>query len=193
MRALKPYIFATLGATAAVSAMAITGWTRPATIAERSILGDSLPAVRLQKVDGSWQELHERLGGKPAIIYLYSPAECMGCSDVPMEFRVLRREFPAMQPLLIGISAPASRYATPFRDMRLDGDALVDENNTLLKALGVKSEPLVIVVSASGRILFTDTRATRRSSRYPLSRVLRDVQEALGTPAVSRSASQTGR
>lgn len=150
------------------TAMGMTGLTQRQSVRDYSPLGDTIPWVRLQATDGRWQSLHDRLGGRPAIIYVYDPAECIGCSDLPMEFRVIKNEVPTIQPLLIGTGANVSTFAQPLRDLHLDGAALIDEHNVLLKALKVRAEPLALIVGANGRILFVDTRITSRSSRYPM-------------------------
>jgi peroxiredoxin len=183
-----------LSSLVALSAiMAVTLVTREARSTprrERSVVGDTIPAVRLQDVDGKTVDLKARLRGRASILYVYGLAECLGCANLQMEFRVIQAEAPGVQPILIGTGAPRAQFEQPIRDQQLESAALVDENSAFLKALGAKYEPLVLLVTADGHVVYADTRKSTQSARFPMGKILHDLK-ALVAPAASPSVSSS--
>src|SRR5678816_2588590 len=87
-----------LVATWAVTTAAIKVANRRPTTTDlpsvRFPLGDTLPYVELRTPDGVPISLRQRLGGKPTLLYVFGTRECAGCSNLPLEFEIVRRENP---------------------------------------------------------------------------------------------------
>jgi peroxiredoxin len=171
------------GTVTAVRAM------RPTPAASRSPLGDTLPALTLTTLDGRAVSLRDRVGHRPALIYLFTSAECTGCTDLPLEFRVVRREFPGIEPLLIGSGGPPAAFATSLHDWHLESSALIDANRSILAALRVSSEPLVLLTDSTGRILLVDTRSTSRAAHFPMGEILHGLRAAMTTRSSTQQTS----
>lgn len=150
-------------------------------------LGDSLPDVTLTGLDGRAVNLRRRLGGHPALIYIFGPSECASCSNLALEFKVAQNEVSGLRTLLIGSGARPGVFAPLIRDIGLTDVALVDSARTLLAALRVQREPLVLLADSTGRILLADTRGASRAAQFPMGHVLR------GLKALLVPASQTER
>lgn len=192
MRASTSILYIAIGSALAWAVVAGANWSRPETMRDRNPLGDSLPSLTLQTPDGRLQSLRERLGHRPAVIYVFNQAECLGCSDLPLEFRVIRREMPDVQPLLIGSGAGPAAFSGALHDMHLEDAALIDEKRSLLKALGVSSEPLVILVGPTGRILLVDSRNTSRAARFPMGQVIHDLRSLFASHQHQTDSSSLG-
>jgi peroxiredoxin len=138
-------------------------------------LGDTLPDVAIKRVDGSSVSLHAYVGARPALIYIFGVAECASCSNLPLEFQIVHRQAPGVVPLLIASGAPMDTLLPRVRAVGLETSTLIDERSSLLHALGVAREPLVIMSDSTGRIIFVDTRNAARAAQYPVGHILRDI------------------
>jgi hypothetical protein len=65
---------------------------------------------------------------------------------------------------------------------------LLDPDHRLLTALRIKSAPLVLLVDATGRILFVDSRSSSAAAQFPFGRLL----PLLGGVLQPQSSSKTG-
>src|SRR5262249_32116127 len=90
-------------------------------------LADTLPWLTLETPDGRSAGLHERLGGKPALIYIVNVAECASCSNLEEEFRILNREFPRIRPLVVGSGSKSDVFRPYLQQMHVLESALIDE------------------------------------------------------------------
>jgi peroxiredoxin len=149
-------------------------------------LGDRLPTLALSTIEGRPTTLAERLGGHPALIYVFGVTECASCSNLPLEFKVVQNEAPRLQTLLVGSGADFSSFAPLVRQMGLEKSALVDENRDLIRALGVPSEPAVILVDSTGRILLIDTRGASRAAQFPMGHLLSAIVDAMKPAPILR-------
>jgi hypothetical protein len=142
-------------------ALALRGSARSSDpdLRHRIPLGDTLPWLVLRTAEDSAVNLHDRLHGRPAIIYIANQAECTSCSNLPLEFAIIRKEWPGIQPLLIATGASAAEFDPYLRQLRMQSDALIDEHSSLLKKLDIESEPVSVLVDSTGRILILDLRA----------------------------------
>ncbi len=147
----------------------------------RNPLGEPLPDVVVESPDGTPVRLKARLGGRPALIYVFSAAQCASCSNLSLEFRILHGAYPALQTLLVGSGASRETFRDAFRAMELTDVALVDEPRALLHALSLTREPVVLLADSTGRIVFVDQRSPSQAAQYPIGRVLADLEGALGT------------
>jgi peroxiredoxin len=163
----------------ATTALAAAARSRGDDSTFRNPIGDTLPSLILRLPNGQSQSLRERLGHKPALLYIFNKAECLGCSDLALEFRVIRREAPGVEPLLIGSGSSPADFARALSDIHLEGSALIDEHRSLLAALRVKAEPLVLLVNANGRILVVDNRNTSRAALHPMGEILHELKASL--------------
>lgn len=145
-------------------------------------LGDRLPAVPLRGVDGTSTTLQDRLGHRPAVLYVFSAAQCAGCSNLALEFRILREAFPNVQPLVIGSGSDVETFRPYFEQMGVPDAALVDESRALLRGLDVTREPVVLLTDSTGRILLVDPRSASQAAQYPMGRILADLRGALDAP-----------
>jgi peroxiredoxin len=146
-------------------------------------LGERLPAVRLKTADGRTVTLQERLGHRAAVIYVFSAAQCAGCSNLSLEFRILREAFPNMEPLLIGSGSSPEEFRPYFDQMGVPGAALVDEPRALLRGLGLTQEPVVLVADSTGRVVLVDPRSASQAAQYPMGRILSDLRGAIAATA----------
>jgi peroxiredoxin len=146
-----------------------------------SPLGDRLPAVRVQTPDGASIGLRERIGRRPALIYVFSAGQCAGCSNLALEFKILKDAFPHIQPLLVGSGSSTATFAPYFDQMGGDvpASAVVDEPQALLHALGVAQAPVVLLTDSTGRIVVLDPRSVSQAAQYPMGRILADLRGAL--------------
>lgn len=127
--------------------------------------------------------LHDRLRGRAALIYVVNEAECASCSNLPLEFRIIKKETPGVEPLLIGSGASPKAFAAYLDRMDLAASAMIDEPRSLLRALGLSSEPVAILVDSAGRVLFVDLRSTSKAAQFPMGRVLHDLAAVIGQPS----------
>src|SRR4051794_33684432 len=171
--------FIALGSVLAAGGATVVRAMRPAPMLSRSPLGDTLPALTLTSPDGRPVSLRERIGHHAALIYVFTSAECTGCTDLPLEFRVVRRELPGVEPLLIGSGGPPSAFAGSLHDWHLESSALIDTDRSLLAALRVSAEPLVILTDSTGRILLVDTRSTSRAAHFPMGEILHGLRTVM--------------
>lgn len=144
-----------------------------------SALADTLPWISLETPDGKAINLHNRLAGHPAIIYVVNEAECASCSNLPLEFRVIRQDEPGITPILIASGSSIKTFSPLISQMGLTASALVDEHRELLHALSIESEPVALVVDSTGRIIYMDLRNTSQAAQYPLPRILHDLNGML--------------
>lgn len=159
-------------------------WKRPAAPnASQPVnnpLGDVLPAVQLKHADGTPVSLADRLRGRPALLFVSNLAECRSCSNLPIELRVLRREAPQLETVLIGSGASAEEFRVQFEKMGVaQSEPLVDEHDVLLTRLGLGKTTLVLLADSAGRILFVDSRTAPDRAAFPIGRVIHDLTAAL--------------
>jgi peroxiredoxin len=138
-------------------------------------LGDTLPTVTLKTLDGKPLSLRERLGGRPAVIYVTTVAECASCSNLPLEMEIVRKASPRLEALVIGSGSTIAEFRPYFTQMGMTSSAVVDEDRALLRALHVSAETIVLLVDPTGRIVFADQRASPKRAHYPTSRLLHDM------------------
>jgi peroxiredoxin len=149
-------------------------------------LGDVLPAVQLKRADGTPVSLADRLAGRPALLFVTSLAECRSCSNLPIELRVLKREAPQLETVLVGSGASAAEFRAQFEKMGvLPSDPIVDEHDVLLTRLGLGKTTLVLLADSAGRILFVDSRTPPDRAAFPIGRVIHDLTAALQPSARS--------
>ena len=122
------------------------------------LLGRVLPDLSLRTVTGASIGLHDRLAQQAALLFVVSRAQCTSCSNLPLEFAILRREFPAVQAIVVASGASPEVFRSALDSMSLGENAIVDEHRLLLRAIGWRSEPLTLLVDTGGRILFVDSR-----------------------------------
>src|SRR5262249_26708235 len=122
-------------------------------------LGDTLPTLHLRTPNGAPITLRERLGTRPALLYVFGTSECASCSNLQLEFRIVQQEAPALTPLVIGSGASVETFRPYLAQMGLAASSLVDEDRALLRSLGLAKEPLVLLVGGDGRILLVDPRS----------------------------------
>lgn len=146
----------------------------------RNPLGEPLPDVAVEDSAGRTIRLRDLLGGRPALIYVFSAAQCASCTNLGLEFRILHGAYPTLQTLLIGSGAGRSTFAPAFETMNVAGDAVVDERRALLHALSLTREPVVLLADSTGRIVFVDQRSPSQAAQYPMGHVLADLEGALG-------------
>lgn len=147
----------------------------------RNPLGEPVPDVAVEAPNGTPLRLKARLGGRPALIYVFSAAQCFSCSNLSLEFRILHSAYPGLQTLLVGSGASRETFRDAFRTMELTDAAVVDEPRALLHALSLTREPVVLLADSTGRIVFVDQRSPSQAAQYPMGRVLADLDGALGT------------
>src|SRR5688500_16038508 len=138
-------------------------------------VGSRLPDLDLRRLDGTKVRLQELLRNGPTLMYVMSLAECTACSSLPTELRIVRRQTPRLQAVLIGSGASPERSRALLACMELDDVALIDESQSVLQGLGLDRSPVVVLADSSGRILLLDTRDVSRASQYPMSRILYDM------------------
>jgi peroxiredoxin len=153
-------------------------------------LGDPLPDVALQRLDGRRVMMRPLLEGRPALIYVFGVAECASCTNLALEFRIARREVPELRTVLVGSGAAAEAFGDLVKEMDVEGagkgEVLIDEHRALIQALGLVKEPVVLLADASARILLADSRGASRAAQFPMGRILhglRDVLRAGGSNA----------
>lgn len=148
-----------------------------------SPLGDRLPAVSVQTPSGAVVALRDRIGNKPALIYVFSAAQCAGCSNLALEFRILREAFPNIQPLLVGSGSSRAEFASYFDAMgaEVKAAAVVDESQALLHAFGLERAPVVVLTDSTGRVVLLDPRSVSQAAQYPMGHILADLRGVLGT------------
>ena len=153
-----------------------------------SAIGQLVPAVTLTSASGQRTALRDRLGERPALVFVVTPAVCASCENLPLELRVIHNAMPKLPLLVIGSGADASTFDPYFRGMGVESTALVDSGATLLRALGLSAEILTMVVDSSGRVVFADPRGASEASQYPVGRVLRGLGAVLHAAADTTSA-----
>lgn len=151
----------------------------------RQPLGELLPNVLVDPATGGRIYLRDLIGRHPALVYVFSAAQCAGCSNLALEFDIVRRAHPGLRTVLIGSGAPAAEFREAFATMGVTGSAVVDESRALLRALSIRQEPIVLLTDSTGRIVFVDPRTPSQAAQYPMGRVLTDIQGVLGTRAVA--------
>jgi hypothetical protein len=144
----------------------------------RNPLGEPLPDVAVQRASGGELRLRDRIGRRPALIYVFSATQCAGCSNLGLEFRILKGAYPDLQPVLVGSGAPREAFLDAFKAMEIS-DPVVDESRALLHGLSLTREPVVLLTDSTGRIVFVDQRSASQAAQYPMGRVLTDLQGAL--------------
>jgi hypothetical protein len=151
---------------------------------DRFPLGDTLPTALLKHPDGSAVMLRPHLGPRPALLYIFGVDECASCSNLPLEFQIVRRQAPRLMTILIASGASVETFRPRLDKMGLDQkDVLVDEKSVLLHGLGVAREPLVVLVDSTGRVIFVDSRTASRAAQYPVGHILRDIAAVTVVPA----------
>jgi hypothetical protein len=149
------------------------------TTPELDVLGDSVENVPLLDPSGRATDLYQRLGHGPAVIYVYGVAECASCSNLRLEFDIIRHEAPGVRPLLVGVGASTSQFAPYFDQVGVKESAVVDQAGALLKSMRVKTIPFAILIDSTRRIVLLDRRSTARASRFPMGRVLKALAQTL--------------
>lgn len=143
-------------------------------------IGQALPEVTLLDLSGASTSLRERVRGHPALIYVMTTAECSSCSNLPLEFEIVRRQAPSVVTLLVGSGATVDQLRPYVRQMHIENAALADPERSLLRALGAQSEPLALLLDSTSRIVLADTRSTSAAAHYPMGEILHDIAGILG-------------
>lgn len=165
--------------------MACTRGEPKRTPREETPLGEQLPAVQLSRLSGEPVFLSDVLKRRAAVVYVFGLAECASCSNLPLEFQILRREAPGVATLLVASGASVDSFRPRILSMGLADNAVVDEKRKLLGSLGIGREPLVLVVDSTGRILLVDTRSASRAAQYPMGHLLRDLRGVVAPTQLS--------
>ncbi|MGH7619774.1 MAG: TlpA family protein disulfide reductase [Gemmatimonadaceae bacterium] len=174
-----------LGTLVVASAVAAAGTAAVRASAPRSVqrapsaVGDTLPWLTMRTPAGNAVSLHDRIHGHPVLIYVVNEAECASCSNLPLEFRILRREAPGVEALLVGSGSSPTSFTPLLERMDLASSALIDESQGLLRALRLSAEPVTVLIDSSGRVLFEDLRSTSKAAQFPMGRVLHDLTAVL--------------
>jgi hypothetical protein len=155
----------------------ITRYARADTSAATSpsasgLLGFVLPAITLRAPDGTPVLLADRLSRGPSLIIVMGGQDCFSCSSYELELTILKSKLPGVSAILIGSGEDEALFRDYFRRSHLDSLALFDRDRQVLTSLGVKSEPLVLLVDSTGRILFADSRSSSAAAQFPLGRLL---------------------
>jgi peroxiredoxin len=145
-----------------------------------ALLGALLPQVELKSPAGASIDLRGQTKGRPTLIFVTTTAQCASCSNLPLEFEIVKRELPTIEPLLVVSGSVASDVRPLLERLRLGPDVLIDERRTLIAALHVTSEPLTVLVDSAGRIVFVDWRSIAQAAQYPIGTVLHDLSGILG-------------
>lgn len=183
LRALRPFaIGAGLSLMVAMGAAFVRHAAAPAG-APRFVtpLGNRLPEITLQTLDGTPISLRARLGGRPALIYVFGVSECSSCSNLPLEFKIAHNEAPGLQTILIGSGSSADAFQASVKQMGLESSTVVDEHRALLTAVGLAVEPLVLLADSTGQILLVDTRGASRAAQFPMGNILHGIGGILNT------------
>ena len=149
------------------------------------LLGTTLPPVTLQSLDGGTVALATRLAAGPTLLIVLGPKDCFSCSSYRLELAILKTKLPGVTPLLIGSGSDQAPFREYFRLDRLESIALLDHDRSLVKSLGARSEPLVLLLDTAGRILWVDGRSTSAASQFPLGRLLPLLGDALQSGPLS--------
>ncbi len=135
------------------------------------LLGSQLPAVSLKSVDGRAVTLADRLSHGPSLIIVLGMKDCFSCNSYRLELDILKSKLPGITPILIGSGSDERMFQDYFRRDHLQAAALLDTDRRLVKALGVNAEPLVLLVDATGRILFADNRSSSAAAQFPFGKL----------------------
>lgn len=168
-----PAVALAIGFSGAVALVGKQGPSRSERLAMP--LADTMPWLDLVTIDGARVNLHDRIRGRPTAVYVVNTEECASCSNLPLEGRIIGKEFPQLQTIVIGSGSSPDAFARYFSQMGLRSSSLVDPGRALIHALGFAAEPLALLIDSSGRIVLVDSRATSKAAQYPLGRVLRDL------------------
>lgn len=147
-------------------------WNRAETSDATRLLGARLPALTLKSVDGTPVPLATRLSRGPSLVIVVGVADCLGCSSYELELQILKSKLPGVTPIVIGSGADERPFRDYFRGAHMESVALLDHDRALLDSLGVKAEPLVLLVDGAGRILFVDSRPSSAAAQFPFGRLL---------------------
>src|SRR5205085_3760469 len=109
-------------------------------------------------------------------------AECMSCSNLPLEFRLMQEKLPHVKTLLIGSGANVATFRPIFEKLRIQASALVDEQRSVIGAFHMTAEPVVFLMDASGHVLYIDTRSAPQAATYPMGRLLTELRATLSRP-----------
>jgi peroxiredoxin len=151
----------------------------------RSLVGDTLPTIELQTPTGERTTLRDYIGQSAALVYVFNAAECASCSNLPLEFRLMRDKMPHIKPVLIGSGSDVATFKPLFDKMGVASAALVDEAQRVIGAFHFTSEPLVFLADSAGRVLYVDTRSAPQAAQYPMGRLLTELRVLLTRPADS--------
>ena len=147
----------------------------------RNPLGEPMPDVVVERTSGADVRLLQFLGGRAALVYVFSAAQCASCSNLGLEFRILKTAYPTLRTVLVGSGSSVSEFRTAFDAQGVsEQDAVVDPSRALLHGLSLTHEPIVLLADSTGRIVFVDPRTPSQAAQYPMGRVLTDLQGALG-------------
>ncbi len=135
----------------------------------RSSLAKFMPDQPLISVDGDSVSLASILRRSPSLLVVLSEDDCLGCGDFGTELRILSREFPGLQQVVIGVGSDTALLRNYFRQTRTKG--YLDLNSSLIRG-GAVPTPFVSVVDTAGRVLFTDTRPGSDARFFPISQLL---------------------
>jgi peroxiredoxin len=144
-------------------------------------IGRVLPSLTLQSIEGDPIDLRERVGKRPSVLYVFGANECAGCSNLGLEFQILRGLIPSVQPLLIGSGAKPEVFRPFVQPLGVGSSVFIDQKRQLLHALGAPKEPVVALIDSTGRILYIDTRSASQAAQYPMGRLLHAIRATLST------------
>lgn len=134
-----------------------------------SLLGKFLPDIRLLTMGDSVVQLKGMLGRQASLVVVLDEKDCLGCGDFGTELKILARELPHLQQVVIGEGADTALLKSYFRQVRLS--AFLDRRSQLVSS-GLIKTPLVAVVDQGGRILFADERPGSEGQLFSVSRLL---------------------
>jgi thioredoxin-dependent peroxiredoxin len=100
--------------------------------------GDAAPAFRLKADDGQEISLAE-LRGKHVALYFYPKASTPGCTTEAIEFRDMKRDFEALNAIILGCSADTVEAQAKFKaKQRINFPLLSDPDFTVIEAYGAR-------------------------------------------------------
>ncbi len=143
------------------------------------LLGTTLPPVTVNALDGTELNIRKHIEGRNTLIILAGMADCLPCASFSLELSVIRNRFPTLLSVIIGSGREEEVFLEYFNRTRIQRYALLDPDRELLRALGVRREPLILLVDDSSRILFVDDRTSSTSSVFRISQLLAALAHSL--------------
>lgn len=136
------------------------------------LIGSRLPLVTLITNSGQATATTDLVKGH-ALVVVMRGADCLSCGNLPLEARILKNRYPHLQTVFIGSGRDTSELNRFFKIQRLPYYRDYDES--FVRAYGLVSTPVLMLVGDSQRILFADIRPGSMSSQFPISRVVESI------------------